>query len=79
MVTVALLLRTSFFFLINKLYSLRYVLKIHKTFSYDHYLCTDPAYFYMLLNDDIVDIEKTDGICSPTFVVFLYPSIFSFK
>ena len=23
----------------------------------------------MLLNDDIVDIEKPDGICSPTFVV----------
>ena len=23
----------------------------------------------MLLNDDIVDIEKPDGVCSPTFVV----------
>ena len=39
----------------------------------------------MLLNDDIVDIEKPDGICSPTFVVdefsglFLHPSIFSIK
>ena len=22
----------------------------------------------MLLNDDIVDIEKPDGLCSPTFV-----------
>ena len=37
----------------------------------------------MLLNDDIVDIEKLDGICSLTFVVdelsglFLHPSIFS--
>ena len=39
----------------------------------------------MLLNDDIVDIEKLDGICSPTFVVdelsglFLNPSVFSIK
>ena len=37
----------------------------------------------MLLNDDIGDIEKPDGICSPTFVVdefsglLLYPSIVS--
>ena len=39
----------------------------------------------MLLNDDIVDIEKPDGICSLTVVVdefsglFLHPSIFSVK
>ena len=37
------------------------------------------------LNDDIVDIDKPGGICSPTFVVnefsglFLHPSIFSIK
>ena len=39
----------------------------------------------MLLNDDIVDLEKPDGLCSLTFVadefsgLFLYPSIFSIK
>ena len=39
----------------------------------------------MLLNDDIVDIEKSDGMCSPAFVVddisglFLHPLIFSIK
>ena len=39
----------------------------------------------MSLNDDIVDIEKPDGICSLTFVVddfirlFLYSSIFTIK
>ena len=39
----------------------------------------------MFLNDDIVDIEKPDGISSPTFIVnefaglFLHPSIFSIK
>ena len=37
----------------------------------------------MLLNEDIVDIKKPEGICLPTFVVdefsglFLHPSIFS--
>ena len=40
--------------------------------------------FSMLPNDDIVDIEKPDGISLLTFVVdvfsvlLLYPSIFSF-
>ena len=39
----------------------------------------------MFLNDDIVDIEKPDGICSINFDVdefsglFLYPSAFSIK
>ena len=39
----------------------------------------------MLLNDDIVDIEKPDGMCSPALVVdgfsglFLHPSIVSIK
>ena len=37
----------------------------------------------ILVNEDIVDIEKPDGICSVTFVVdefwglFLHPSMFS--
>ena len=39
----------------------------------------------MLLNDDIVDIEKADGICLLTFVVnefsvlFLHALIYSIK
>ena len=39
--------------------------------------------FSMLLNGNVVDIEKPDGICSVTFVedefawLFLHPSIFS--
>ena len=37
----------------------------------------------MLLNEDIVEIERPDGICSPAFVVdefsrlSLHPSVFS--
>ena len=40
---------------------------------------------FMVLNDDFVDIGKSYGTCSPTFVsdaflgFFLHPSIFSFK
>ena len=39
----------------------------------------------MLSNDDIIDIEKPDGICSLTLVLdeffgfFLHPSVFSTK
>ena len=41
--------------------------------------------FYILLNDDTVDIEKLHGIYPPTLVVgifsglFLQPSIFTIK
>ena len=41
--------------------------------------------FLIFLNDDVLDIEKPDGICSPSSVMdepsglFLDPSIFSFK
>ena len=44
-----------------------------------------PCLFSLLLNENIVDIEKPDGLCSLTFVVdefsglFLHPSIFSIK
>ena len=40
-------------------------------------------FFSMLLNEDIVGVEKPDGICSSTFVVdefsglFLHSSVFS--
>ena len=39
----------------------------------------------MLLNDDLIDIERSDKICSPTFVadefsgLFLNTSFFSIK
>ena len=44
-----------------------------------------PCLVSMLLKEDIIDIEKPDGICSLTFVVgeisglFLHPSIFLLK
>ena len=42
-------------------------------------------YFSMLLNEDIIDLEKPGRICSPTIVVdelselLLHPSVFSNK
>ena len=30
----------------------------------------------MLLNDDIVEIEKSDGMCSPTFIADEFPGLF---
>ena len=55
--------------------------------SQKFFMHSSPLYifclFFMLLNKDIVDIEKSVGICLFTFVVdelsrlFLHPSIFS--
>ena len=36
-----------------------------------------PYLFSMSLNDDIVDIEKPNGTCSPTFVVNDFSDFFS--
>ena len=47
---------------------MRALLKIHKTFMQSLPLYTSYL-FSMFLNDDIVDIEKLDGVCSPTYVV----------
>ena len=41
--------------------------------------------YFLLLNNNIVDIEEPDGICSPNFFfdeysgLFLHPSIFLIK
>ena len=77
MIPATLLLISPFFLFLNKLFPLRALLRIQNIFSANLYL------FSMLLNDDIVDIEKPDGVCLLNFVVdefsglFLHPSIFS--
>ena len=71
MISAVRLLITSFFFLFKSNY-------LHLEFSLPLYTS---CLFSMLLNDDILDIEKPDRICSPNFVVdefsglFLLPSI----
>ena len=70
MTSAALLLTTSFSFFLKLIIFI---------------VCSliNSCLFSMLLKEDIVDIEKPDGICLLTFVVdefsglFLHPSIFS--
>ena len=81
MIPAALLLITSFlsfFFVIFCAYSLTYSQNFFIQYLPVYTLCL----FSMLLNEDIVDIEKLDGICSFIFVgnkfsgLFLHPSVF---
>ena len=85
MILVVRLLITSFFFFLKLIIFITCSLKD----SQNIFMQTLPPYrsclFSMLLNDDIVDTEKPDGICSPTFVadkfsgLFSHPSIFSIR
>ena len=85
MIAAALLLITSFLFFLNLIIFIACSLKD----SQNYFMQSLPVYtsclFSMLLNDDIVDFEKPDGICSSTFVanefweLFLHPSFFSIK
>ena len=59
--------------------SLGFTKLFHAIFTSRYLFCS------VLLNDDVADIEKPNGICSPTFVVnelsrlFLHASVFSIK
>ena len=72
-------------FFLNLIISTACFLKNLQNFFLRSLLLYTSYLFSMLLNDYIVDIEKPDGIFSPTFVVdeflglFLHPSIFSIK
>ena len=76
----AALLMASFFFFLKLIIFIANSLKDSQNFHISLPLYT-ACLFCMLLNDNIVDIEKPDGICSATFVVdefsglFLHPSI----
>ena len=84
-ITAALLLITSFFLFLKLIIFIVCSLKKLQNFFMQSLLLYTSCLFSMLLNDDIVDIEKPDGICSLTFVVdefsalFLHPSIFFIK
>ena len=60
-------------------------LKDSKTFFMQSLPLDISCLFSIVLNDDVGDIEKADGKCSPTSVadefsgLFLHPSIFSIK
>ena len=75
MIPATLLLIILFF---NYLSSWHALLKIHKSFSYNLYihLYIHLCYFSMLVNEDIVHIEKPNGICSLTFVADEFSGLF---
>ena len=81
----AALLNNSTIFLKKLIVSIsRSLITFNKAFSFNFFLCTYHVYF-LFLNEDIVDIEKLNGICLPIFVVdefsglFLSESVFSIK
>ena len=63
MILAALLLITSFFFILKSIIFIGCSIVSHKTFSCIVYFYTYHAYHIILLKEDIVDIEKRDGIC----------------
>ena len=78
--TMILISNNKYFLSFKYLFS-NFSLQIQQIFTFLYDSCS--CLFSMLLNDDIVDIKKPDGICLLTFVVnefsglFLHPSIFS--
>ena len=82
MIPTALLLIASFF-LFEIIIFIVCSLKNSNNFFIESFSLHRSCLFSVLLNEEIVDVEKPDGICSLTFVVdefsglFLHPSIFS--
>ena len=85
MVPVALLLKTSFFFLLKSIIFKACFFKDSQNFFIQSLPLFTSCLFSMLLNDDILDTEKPDGICLPIFVMneflglFLHSSVFSIE
>ena len=76
------LLLIVFFFFLKLIIFIACSLKYSQNFFMEFWLLHKSCSFYMLQNDDIVDIEKHDRVSSLTFLVdefpglFFYPSIF---
>ena len=86
MISAAVILITSLFFFFPKLIIFfAYSFKDSQNFFIQSLPLHRSCLFPMLLNEDIVDIEKSDEICSLIFVLddfsglFLHPSVFSMK
>ena len=83
--TPAHLLVTSFFFFLKLIILTVYSFEDSWNFFMQSLPLYTSCFFSMSLNNSIADIEKPDGIYSPTFVadyflaLFLHPSIFSIR
>ena len=76
MIPAALLLIISFFFFLKLIIFIACSLKNSQNFFIQSLPLYTSCLFSMLLNDNIVDIEKLDGICSLTFVVDEFSGLF---
>ena len=85
MTSTVLLLITSFFLFLKLVTSIACSLKDLQDFFMQSLPLYTSCIFFMFLNENIANIEKSAGICLPTFVVyefsrsFLHPSIFSIR
>ena len=83
MIHAALFLKNFIFSFLKSIIFIPCSLKNSQNFFIQSLLLYISCLFSMLLKEDIVDIEKPDGICSLTFdadefsELFLHPSIFS--
>ena len=77
MISVAHLLLKTSFFLLKLIISIACSVKDSPNFFIEPLPLYTLFLFSMVLNDDIVDIEKPDGICSPAFVMFQFLELFS--
>ena len=82
MIPASLLLTISFFIL-KLIIFITCSLKDSQKFFWQSLFLYTPSLFSMLQNEDIVDIEKSDEVCSPDMNgfsgLFLPSSIFSIK
>ena len=69
LIPAALLLINSFFFFLKSIILIVCSLKDTQNIFIQSLPLYASCLFSMLLDEDIVDIEKPDGICSLTFVV----------
>ena len=82
MILAAVLFITSFFIFLKLIIFIACSLKNSVDFFMQSLPLNTTCLFSMLLNEDIVDIKKPDGLCSLTFVVdefsglFLHPTIY---
>ena len=60
---------TSFFFFLNLIHFIACFLKDPKNFFMQSLPLYTSCLYFRSSNDDMVNIEKSNGICSPTFVL----------
>ena len=76
MIPSALLLRDFIFFYLKLITFIACSLKDSQNFYIQYFPLYRSCAFSMLLNDDIINIEKPDGIYGLTFVVYEFSGLF---